>query len=704
MGSALRWARRRLSGRPDSEHAQALVRLVIAGVLLAYLWGLDRYSPQVQAATMIRVMLLETVLALGIVAAILASPGVSHPRRWVGMLTDYATLATLMLLSPAALSPLYIIIMWVTIGNGLRYGTRYLFAASTLSACAFLIVVLGSPFWRAQPYLAGGLWLGLFAIPGYLSSLMRTLHRATEEARRANEAKSRFLANMSHEFRTPLNGIVGMADLLASTPLTAEQRDSAHVIQTSARALQLLVDDVLDISRIEAGKLRSSEEEFSLAELAGNIHGMLRPSVQSRQLGLEFRIADDAPDLLYGDSSHLRQVLVNLLSNAIKFTDRGRVSLDVSVLSRRADRAWLRFSVRDTGIGIPAAALGGIFDAFEQVETGLARRHGGTGLGTTIAKSLTEHMGGRIGVESEVGKGSHFWVDIPLGVVEPAATAAGNVIAFDDPFVRHRARVRPMRILVADDQPANLMVMRRLLEKAGHRPQLVADGEQVLDAIEAQGFDLAIIDLHMPGASGLEVLKHARVMEAGRRRTPVIVLTADATAEARRACEDAGALAVMTKPIAAGPLLERIAAIADGLAMAPAAEVPSMPAEGASTGVISQHILDELREMGLGEEFVQRFLAECVHDARRCMGDLATAGDAADWDAYRDACHALKGAASNMGAERLAERASEGMRAASDRLLREHGALTQALREHLEQAVAALRERGDLVQEAGTER
>src|SRR5690606_25737820 len=163
-----------------------------------------------------------------------------------------------------------------------------------------------------------------------------------------------------------------------------------------ARALQLLVDDVLDISRIEAGKLRSSEEEFSLAELAGNIHGMLRPSVQSRQLGLEFRIADDAPDLLYGDSSHLRQVLVNLLSNAIKFTDRGRVSLDVSVLSRRADRAWLRFSVRDTGIGIPAAALGGIFDAFEQVETGLARRHGGTGLGTTIAKSLTEHMGGRI--------------------------------------------------------------------------------------------------------------------------------------------------------------------------------------------------------------------------------------------------------------------------------------------------------------------
>src|SRR5690606_13093519 len=169
--------------------------------------------------------------------------------------------------------------------------------------------------------------------------------------------------------------------------------------------------------------------------------------------------------------------------------------------------------VRDSGIGIPADALETIFAAFEQVDTGLGRRHGGTGLGTTIAKALTEQMGGSIGARSELGKGSHFWVDLPLSIArQPPVQESSNVIAFDDPFVRHRARVRPLRILVADDQPANLMVMRRLLEKAGHRPQLVDDGEEVLDAIESQSFDAVIIDLHMPGASGVEIMKQTRFM------------------------------------------------------------------------------------------------------------------------------------------------------------------------------------------------
>ena len=705
MRAALQWAGRRLANRPDSEHGQAIVRLVIASILLVYLWALHLYSGEVEAGPMIRVMLLEALVALGITTSILAHPAVSHPRRWLGMVTDYATLATLMALSPVALAPLYILMMWVTVGNGLRYGMRYLFAASLLSASAFLAVVLASPYWRGQPYLAAGLWLGLIIIPGYMSSLMKTLHRAIEDARRANQAKSRFLANMSHEFRTPLNGIIGMADLLASTRLTAEQRESADVIRTSARSLQLLVDDVLDISKIEAGKFRRKDEDFSLGELLGSIQAMLQPSVQSRQLVLEFRVAGDAPDLLHGDSNHLRQVLVNLLSNAIKFTERGQVLLEVSVLSTSVGRVELRFSVRDTGIGIPAEALAGIFDAFEQVETGLGRRHGGTGLGTTIAKSLTEQMGGSIGVESEVGKGSHFRADIPFGIGRQTSPApvAGNIIAFDDPFVRHRARVRPLRILVADDQSANLMVMRRLLEKAGHRPQLVEDGEQVLDAIESQGFDLVIIDLHMPGASGLDVIKQARFMEAGRKPTPFIVLTADATAEARTACERAGAQAVMTKPVAVGLLLEQIATIAEGVPAVREALAARPPGSSAGSRVISQHILDELREMGLGDEFVRRFIAECAVDARKCVTDLDTAGAAGQWDAFRDACHGLKGAASNMGAERLADAASEGMRASSERLAREHAGMARVLRQQLEQAIAALRERGDLAQGAETD-
>lgn len=703
MIAVTRALKSRFENRPDSEHGQAIVRLTIASLLLAYLWALHQYSGEAHVDTMILVMLAEAVAALGIISAIVANPGVSHVRRWIGMMTDYATLAILMSLNAPALSPLYVLILWVTIGNGMRYGTRYLYSASLLSASAFLAVILFNPFWRDQPYLAGGLWLGLVAIPGYLSSLMKNLHRVTEEAHRANQAKSRFLANMSHEFRTPLNGIIGMSELLVTTTLTAEQRDSAHVIQTSARALQLLVDDVLDISKIEAGKFSRNDSDFSLTELVKSIHVMLRPGAQSKNLALDLDIGSDVPTALHGDSNHLRQILVNLLSNAIKFTERGRVVLAVSMLSAKPGAARLRFSVRDTGIGIPSEALVHIFDAFEQAESGLGRRHGGTGLGTTIARALTELMDGTIGVESEVGRGSHFWVDIPFGIAARDDSVANNVIAFDDPFVRHRVRVRPMRILVADDQSANLMVMRRLLEKAGHRPLLVDDGERVLDAIESQRCDVVIIDLHMPGASGLEVIKQARFMEAGRKRTPFIVLTADATAEARIECERAGAYAFMTKPVAVDRLLEKIAEIADGVASGGAETKSSAPQPTADKSIISQHILDELREMGLGEEFVQRFLGECARDARKCIADLEITGTSGQWDAFRDACHGLKGAASNMGAIRLADSASEGMRMPSDQLVREHAGMTRIVRQQLEQAITALRERGDLVYEIETD-
>lgn len=272
---------------------------------------------------------------------------------------------------------------------------------------------------------------------------------------------------------------------------------------------------------------------------------------------------------------------------------------------------------------------------------------------------------------------------------------ASNIIAFSDPFVRHRARVRPMRILVADDQAANLMVMRRLLEKAGHRPQVVDDGEDVLTAIETQSFDAVIIDLHMPGASGVEIIKQTRFMEAGRKRTPFIVLTADATTEARLECERAGAHAFMTKPVIVDKLLEKLAEIAEGVAPA-AGQAAAQAAPPADRSLISQHILDELREMGLGEEFVHRFLVECVRDARKCLAELEVAGRRASWDEFRDACHALKGAAGNMGAVRLADTASEGMRLPSDRLLAEWSGLLNLLRQQLEQASAALRERGDL--------
>ncbi|HEX5663653.1 MAG TPA: ATP-binding protein, partial [Xanthomonadaceae bacterium] len=607
MDALLQVIRSRLSNRTDSEHGQAFVRVAMLLVVLAYLLGVVEGRPGYERALVLSLSFLaiEFGVALAIVSWLLWRPRASNPRRVLGMVADYSLMGVGLYLLGAYGAPLYVILMWVTVGNGLRYGPGFLYLAIGFAVTTFLTVLLSTPYWGTNPWLGWALLAGLVAIPLYLLSLLKALVRATEAARTANEAKSRFLANMSHEFRTPLNGIVGMSDLLMTTTMSSDQRDSAKVIQTAARTLQLLVDDVLDLSAIEAGKFKHDRSDFSLTELLRNIHLMLQPGAQAKGLAFEFKIAPDVPTRVHGDAGHLQQVLVNLLSNAIKFTETGKVTLDASLMPSGPDAISVHFSVRDTGIGIPADRLDKLFDAFEQVEIGHGRRFGGTGLGTTIAKALTELMGGRIGVESTPGVGSEFWIEMPFAPAQAQEEPAGasNVIAFADPFIRHRARVRPLRILVADDQSANLMVMRKLLEKAGHRPQIVNDGEDVLNAIEAQQFDAVIIDLHMPGVSGLDVIKQARFMQAGGPRTPFIVVSADATTEARIECEKAGAYAFLTKPIVIDKLLERLAEIAEGLPAGAVAKV-AQPEPVSNKEVISQDLLDELRGMGMGEEFV----------------------------------------------------------------------------------------------------
>src|SRR5690606_10024034 len=373
------------------------------------------------------------VVGGSLVAAIALQPGVSRVRRVIGMVSDYGLMAAAMIRIGEPLAWVYVIIMWVTVGNGLRYGNRWLFAAVAMATASFGAVLASSGYWQQNLALGLGLLVGLVAVPLYLSGLLRALTRATEEARRANEAKSRFLANMSHEFRTPLNGLVGMSELLATTRLDSEQRECLDTIQASARSLLSLVQDVLDISAIEAGKLRLDQAEFSLAELLRGVGLILQPSVRAKRIDYEVRVADDVPDRLGGDVAHLQQVLLNLAGNAVKFTDRGSVRLEVSRMAVDArDRVRLRFTIIDTGIGIPASARAKLFEAFEQADASLSRRHGGTGLGTTIAKGLTEAMGGSIGFESSENAGSRFWVELPfeqVGVRPDAAEAAEDVAA-----------------------------------------------------------------------------------------------------------------------------------------------------------------------------------------------------------------------------------------------------------------------------------
>ncbi len=688
MREAWTWLRGRLSRRPDSEHAQGLLRIGLILVVLAYvlLPSTRQAADPLQYAGTLRIVLAGLAVGLGLFAALLFHPGRSDARRLLGMVADYGLMAAAMIRLDEPLAWVYALVLAVTVGNGLRYGTRYLALAVAMALAGFGSVLWLSDYWTQNRALGVGLLVGLAAVPLYLAVLLRQLTRATDEARRASEAKSLFLANMSHELRTPLNSLVGMSELLADTRLDAEQREYVTTLRASSRTLMALVEDVLDISAIEAGKVRLHVDDFSPRDVVAGVGLVMQGQARARNLDYLVVVADEVPETVRGDAGHLRQVLLNLVGNAVKFTEQGRVRVDVSVLAGDEAHARLRFAVTDTGIGVPARMAGRLFDPFEQDEVGMQRRYGGTGLGTSIAKGLTEAMGGRIGYDSVEGRGSCFWIEVPFAKAEPVVAqpapmpvagaeeeapprdSGDNVIAFGDPLLRHRVRVRGMRLLVADDHEDNRAVLQRLLQKAGHRASCVEGAEQALQALATGDYDAVVADLHMPGTSGLDLLRKVRAMQGGARvRPPVVILSADATPEARRRCERAGAFAFLVKPVAVGRLLEtlsEVAALRERQGTGTVAPPASAGAWRVADGVLDASVLDELAAMGMGAEFEREFIAHCLADADGCIGAMSHAAESADWARLRDHAHAIKGVAANLGLVRVAELGSGLMRLA----------------------------------------
>ncbi|WP_133512510.1 ATP-binding protein [Candidatus Thiosymbion oneisti] len=350
----------------------------------------------------------------GILISVLIRPKWTA-RQYLGLVLDITAVGLATLLT-GDVSPFYLIYIWILIYASTRYGRGHLIFASILNllTCTLTIVVLDA--WWTHPYEVVFILLLLVVLPMYQYSLLRKLQQARREAEVANQAKGDFLAVMTHELRTPLTGVVGMTNLLQSTRLDAEQREYVDSIVSSAEVLQALIGDVLDLSKIEAKKLHLESVAFDLRGGMREVCAALETQALAKGLEVILRIDPRLPDRMIGDKLRIRQILFNLIGNAIKFTDRGEVRVHASLCpsDELMHRPHLLLEVLDTGIGIPADRLEEIFEGFRQADDSTTRRYGGTGLGTTIASDLTHLMGGRIGVDSQVGKGSRFWVRLPL--------------------------------------------------------------------------------------------------------------------------------------------------------------------------------------------------------------------------------------------------------------------------------------------------
>jgi|GEM_PF-3206643 len=647
---------------------QAMLRTVMVLLVITYLALRSHLSQEI-----LIICGINQLVNIILIGWLFFSRNVSVTRRVIGIILEVATVTWLIANLDHVGALLATLYLWKIFGTGFRYGFWYLIAAQALSLVGMLYIVRVNEYWLSNQTLGDVMLVMLSVLPVYVAILIKQSKQAQDKSTAANMAKTRFLASISHEIRTPLNGIIGILPLLKVTKLDSEQRYFINNLDSSSKLLLSLLNNVLDISKIEEGQINIERKDMNIKQIVEETAATFHLSADLKSVKINTHCSQHYN--VVGDPYILRQILANLFGNAVKFTEKGSIEFHAIVLHESEDDVTIRFEIEDTGIGIPLEKQPYIFDSFMQVHSDKSSKFGGTGLGLTICRQLVNALGSELSFDSVVGEGTKFWFDLTF----PKSTHSTLTVFNTIPDVSNGVEITPLEILICEDDYISHMVLSKMLKIVGHKPTVVQNGTELLEILAKHTYDIVISDLNIDHINGIDALIEYRKLNPEDTYTRFILLTADATLDAKVRSNDAGYDVYLTKPIDSYQLFSSIGKLTNqplaytlkcmeilsGQKELPRHESPNMQ-------ILDMSKLNELSMLGKTPDFVPNilnaYLSECRVHIRYLEENIATLDNAR----LKSICHKIKGSSANIGAK-LVVKSTNDISAASHEQIQKGG-------------------------------